>query len=77
MAKNQHNTKDFFFKFLRGMSVRQKLGVILESKVVQKLSLEKKDFTKKRSPKLIFLDKKNSFKNINLGDHFLVKTFFF
>ena len=38
------------------MSVRQKLGVILESKVVQKLSLEKKVFTKKWSPKLIFLD---------------------
>ena len=38
------------------MSVRQKLGVILESKVVQKLSLEKNVFTKKWSPKLIFLD---------------------
>ena len=38
------------------MSVRQKLGVILESKVVQKLSLEKKVFTKKWSPKLILLD---------------------
>ena len=38
------------------MSVRQKLGVILESKVVQKLSLEKNIFTKKWSPKLIFLD---------------------
>ena len=38
------------------MSVRQKLGVILESKVVQKLSLEEKVFTKKWSPKLIFLD---------------------
>ena len=38
------------------MSVRQKLGVNLESKVVQKLSLEKKVFTKKWSPKLIFLD---------------------
>jgi hypothetical protein len=38
------------------MSVRQKLGVILESKVVQKLSLEKKVFTKKWSPKLIFID---------------------
>ena len=32
------------------MSVRQKLGTILESKVVQKLSLEKKVL------KLIFLD---------------------
>mgnify|MGYP001367445785 CR=1 FL=1 len=29
------------------MSVRQNLGVILESKVIQKLSLEKKVFTKK------------------------------
>ena len=38
------------------MSVRQKLDVILESKAVQKLSLEKKYFTKKRSSKLIFLD---------------------
>ena len=37
------------------MSVCQKLGVILVSKVVQKLSLEKNDFTKKWSPKLIFL----------------------
>ena len=36
------------------MSVHQKLGVILESKVVKKLSLEKNVSTKKRSPKLIF-----------------------
>ena len=34
----------------------QKLGLILESKVVQKLSLEKNVFYKKCSPKLIFLD---------------------
>ena len=39
---NQHTTKEFFFEFLRGMSLRQILGGILESKVVQKLSLEKK-----------------------------------
>ena len=39
------------------MSVRQKYGLILEiSKVVQKLSLEKYVFTKRLSPKLIFLD---------------------
>ena len=38
------------------MSVRQKLGIILESKVVQKLSLEKNVFNEKWSPKLIFLD---------------------
>ncbi len=36
------------------MSVRQKLDVILVSKVVQKLSLGEKVFTKKWSPKLIF-----------------------
>ena len=33
-------------KFLWVMTVCQKLGVILESKVVQKLSLEKKVFNK-------------------------------
>ena len=38
------------------MSVHKKLGEILESKVVQKLNLEKNVFTKKWSPKLIFLD---------------------
>ena len=43
MAKNQHATKEKSLKkFLRVMIVNQKLGVILESKVVQKLSLEKK-----------------------------------
>ena len=39
----QHATKEK--KIPRGMSVRQKLGVILRGKVVQKLSLEKKVFT--------------------------------
>ena len=38
------------------MSVHQKLSIILENKVVQKLSQEKKVFTKKWSPKLIFLN---------------------
>ena len=38
------------------MSVHQKLGIILENKVVQKLSLEKNVFTKKWSPKLILLN---------------------
>ena len=38
------------------MIVCEKLDVILESKVVQKLSLEKKVFNKKWSPRLIFLD---------------------
>ena len=43
-------------KCLRGMSDHQKLGITLESKVVQKLSLEKNVFTKKWSPKLLFLN---------------------
>ena len=38
------------------MSVHQKLGIILESKVVQKLNLKKNNFTEKCSPKLIFLN---------------------
>ena len=37
------------------MSVHQKMGMILESKVVQKWSLEKQ-FYKKWSPKLIFIN---------------------
>ena len=41
---------------IRGAPVRQKLGMILENKVVQKLELEKKSFFKKWSPKLIFLN---------------------
>ena len=41
---------------IRGAPVRQKLGMILENKVVQKLELEKKVFFKKRSPKLVFLN---------------------
>ena len=36
--------------------VRQKLGMILENKVVQKLKLEKNVFYKKWSPKMIFLN---------------------
>ena len=47
MAKNQHATKvKSLEKILRVMTVCQKLGVILESKVVQKMSLEKKVFIK-------------------------------
>ena len=33
--------------FLRGISVHQKLGIFLENKVVQKLSLEKNVFPEK------------------------------
>ena len=47
MAKNQHTPEENSLKkILWGMSVRQNLGVILESKVVQKLRLEKKVFNK-------------------------------
>ena len=48
--------KGFFFSILRLMMVGQKLGMILENKVVQKLKLEKNVFYKKWSPKLIFLN---------------------
>ena len=41
---------------IRGAPVRQKLGMILENEVLQKLKLEKKGFFKKWSPKLIFLN---------------------
>ena len=41
---------------IRGAPVRQKLGMILENKVVQKLNLEKNVFYKKWSHKLIFLN---------------------
>ena len=41
---------------IRGAPVCQKLGMILENKVVQKLKLEKNVFYKKWSPKLIFLN---------------------
>ena len=46
------------------MSVHQKLGIILENKVVQKVSLEKNIFNKKWSPKLIFLDENLFGKNL-------------
>ena len=51
---------------IRGAPFRQKLGKILENKVVQKLKLEKKVFFfKKWSPILIFLNdfffEKNSY----------------
>ena len=39
------------------MSVHQKLGIFLENKKVQKLSLGKSVFNKKWSPELIFLNK--------------------
>ena len=39
----------------REAPVRQKMGMILENKLVQKLKLEKNVFYKNSSPKLIFL----------------------
>ena len=41
---------------IQGVPVRQKLDMILENKVVQKLNLEKNVFYKKWSPKLIFIN---------------------
>ena len=46
------------------MPVHQKLGIITESKVVQKLILEKNVFTKKWSPKLILLNEIFFWKNL-------------
>ena len=40
---------------IQGAPVRQKLGMILENEVLQKLKLEKKVFYKQLSTKLIFL----------------------
>ena len=42
------------------MSVRQKLGIILENKMVQKYKLENNVFTKNWFPKLIFLNEKRN-----------------
>ena len=41
---------------IRGAPVCQKLSMILENEVLQKLKLEKKNYKKKWSPKLIFLN---------------------
>jgi hypothetical protein len=41
---------------IRGAPIHQKLGMILQNKVVQKLELEKNVFIKKWFPKLIFLN---------------------
>ena len=48
---------------IQGAPVRQKLGMILENKVVQKLKLEKKVLNKKWSLKLIFINEKKIQKN--------------
>ena len=50
---------------IQGAPVRQKLGIILENKVVQKLKLEKNVFYKKWSPKLIFLNDFFFFNSVN------------
>ena len=57
-------------KIPTGMSVHQKLGIILESKVVQKLNLEKKCFYPKIGLlkfKLIFLTSKIDFESTILA----------
>ena len=41
---------------IQGAPVRQKLGMILENEVLQKLKFEKKVIYKKWSPKLMFLN---------------------
>jgi len=44
---------------------RQKLGTILENKVVQKLKFSKNDNNKKPSSKLIFFNEKKNQKYLN------------
>ena len=57
-SKKISNSKYFFlFDFHR--CSHQKLGTILENKVVQKLKFSKNNNNKKPSSKLIFFDKKN------------------
>ena len=58
---------------IRGAPVCQKLGMILENKVVQKLKLEKNVFYKKWSPKLIFLN--DLFYNLSILHRKLFKKF--
>ena len=41
---------------IRGVTVCQKLDMVLENEAVQKLKLEKNVFYKKWSPKLIFIN---------------------
>ena len=41
-------------EFQKGMSVHQKLGIILENEVVQKLKFPKNVNNKKCTPKIIF-----------------------
>ena len=54
------------------MSVHQILDIILEIKVIQKLSLEKNLFTKKWSPELIFLNRFFFFEKIDFENTILV-----
>ena len=51
-----------------GAPVRQKVSMILENKVVQKLKLEKNVFYKKWSPKLLFLNDFFFQKNLSIFD---------
>ena len=50
----------FWFEFHRHSHGRQKLGTILENKVIQKLKFSKNDNNKKPSSKLIFFNEKKS-----------------
>ena len=56
LTKNVLRTVSHCILRVRGAPLRQKLGMILEKKVVQKLKLEILFFYKKWSPKLIFLN---------------------
>ena len=56
MAKNNVLKGNHCILKIQGAPVCQKLGMILENKVIQKLKIEKNVFYKTWAPKLIFLD---------------------
>ena len=57
MAKNQYTQRKPLYFRIWELPIHQKLGMILEKKVVQNLKLEKKPI-QKLYPKLIFLHEK-------------------
>jgi len=68
LAKNQYTQRKplYFENTGSATQVRQKLSMILENKVVQKLKLEKKNvFYKKWSPRLTFLNEFFFFEKIS------------
>ena len=62
LPKNQHTQRKLlnFENWVKQMGRCQKLGIILESKVISKLMLSKHVNNKKCAPKMIFINEKNN-----------------